>query len=73
MTEPLTVYQVRAGGEILAVFSTYWGADAWAKEQSNEWPGSFVVGHITEATELVDRRFVPSGFWKNGVWEGNES
>jgi hypothetical protein len=72
MNEPATVYQVRSQGEILAVFSTYWDADAWAKEQADEWPGMFVLGHIVAADRLEDRRFTPSGFWKNGVWHGGE-
>lgn len=74
MTTNLTYHQVRRNQDVLGVFSTYEAADTAARDWSNDahiWNnhnGSFVVGHITE-----DRRFAPSGFWKNGVWSGNES
>lgn len=66
--ETITYYQVRRHQVTLGVFSTFWAADSYAKDKSNEHPeGSFVVG---VASNLG--RFVPSGFWKNGIWNGND-
>lgn len=69
----LTHWQVRRNQDVLGVFSTYQAAHGYAKDKAeNQFHAKYVVGHIDASVHPADRRFVPSGYWQNGIWYGGE-